>query len=168
MFRIVSVLGAPSPSNWPEGMKYVQKIGLRFPTIIPTGLAPSCPTASRDAVDFMTKMLTLDPHLRPSAKKALSLPFMTGPRMTLGEFEAIKSPGRRSQVPPPIIIPGSDIVRPHAAPITPVQRHRMSVSFSQESLSNLIKAELARVSERPIDYRQYEVSQDSDDDLFNI
>jgi serine/threonine protein kinase len=75
IYRICGLLGPPTALTWPEGAKLANKMGLKLSHINGGGLIGLLPNASRDAVDLIKKLLTLDPNRRPSAKNALTHPF---------------------------------------------------------------------------------------------
>jgi male germ cell-associated kinase len=78
LFKIMSVLGAPTEKTWAGGIQLAKKIRYTFPTIVGTGLAevlpPHTPAA---AMDLLNQMLTYDPKLRPTAGQCLQHPFFT-------------------------------------------------------------------------------------------
>lgn len=71
LYKICSVLGTPSQSEWTEGHRLATKINFRFPTFVPTRLDTLIPNATREAVDLMYAMLAWDPARRPACAKAL-------------------------------------------------------------------------------------------------
>ena len=159
IFKIVNVLGPPSPTNWPEGMKLAQKMGLRFPSVSPSGLAAAVPNASPEALDFISALLNMDPNKRPSAKKALGLPFMRGEKIPLSRL-GHDSP----RVPTPIVLDQEPLLeRPRAAPASPAPQRRSNVK-STDSMGSFMKGLCAT---KPIDYSQFEPQEFDDllDDL---
>lgn len=75
LFKICSVLGTPTSSTWPEGLKLGIKIGYQFPSFVETPLASLIPNASNEAIDLMTAMLKFDPQKRITSAHALSHPY---------------------------------------------------------------------------------------------
>jgi protein kinase len=71
IYKVFGVLGCPSPRNWPDGVKLANRLGLRFSSAVPTGLASILPNISPDAFALITELLRLDPSRRPSAAQAL-------------------------------------------------------------------------------------------------
>ncbi|KPI85196.1 putative protein kinase [Leptomonas seymouri] len=76
LFKIMSVLGAPTKKTWAGGMHLANKIRYTFPTISGTGLAQVLPSHTpAAAMDLLSQMLTYDPKLRPTAEQCLRHPF---------------------------------------------------------------------------------------------
>jgi len=71
LYKICSVLGTPSHTEWQEGHRLAGKIGFRFPAFVPTRLDTLIPNASKEAVDLMYGMMFWDPNKRLSATKCL-------------------------------------------------------------------------------------------------
>jgi protein kinase len=164
IYKICGVLGPPSPTNWPEGLKLTTRLGLRFTNTCPIGLAAAIPNASRAAIEFIGQLLTMDPTRRPSAKKALTLPFLQGDTLRLSEI-GTKKVVRRLPPPPPIDV---NIQRPRAAPVSPSPTGQLRRSFSHESLAKLFKTAENKVDpRRPIDYRLFDGGTQLSDDIFD-
>lgn len=85
LFKICSVLGTPGPNNWPDGVKYATRLGIRLPQFAPTPLSVILPNASPEAVDLISEMLRYDPSKRPSASQALQHDFFKGPKMSISK-----------------------------------------------------------------------------------
>ncbi|KAM3139047.1 hypothetical protein pb186bvf_008858 [Paramecium bursaria] len=77
--QICKIMG--TPQDWPEGNVYINKIGYKlaakinhkFPqNVPPRSLAQMMPTASEDAIDLITQMLSYNPDKRPRAEQALA------------------------------------------------------------------------------------------------
>ena len=82
LFKIMSILGAPTVANWPDGVRLANKIGIRLPQQGPVSLASLMPKASPAAIDLIESMLRYDPSKRPSASQALQHRFFTdGPKV---------------------------------------------------------------------------------------
>lgn len=75
LYKICSVLGSPTHSTWPEGMKLAAQMNYRFPQFVPTPLAQLIPHASPEAIQLMTDLLKFDPNQRPTSSQALQYPF---------------------------------------------------------------------------------------------
>ncbi|OWZ19602.1 CMGC/RCK/MAK protein kinase [Phytophthora megakarya] len=75
LYKICSVLGNPTHSTWPEGMKLAAQMNYRFPQFVPTSLAQLIPHASPEAIQLMTDLLKFDPNQRPTSSQALQYPF---------------------------------------------------------------------------------------------
>lgn len=77
LFKICSVLGAPTTASWPEGIELSQAMNFKFPAFAPTDFGTLLPSASKSALSFLNALLLYDPGRRPSAKKALRNHFLT-------------------------------------------------------------------------------------------
>jgi protein kinase len=75
IYKIFGVLGTPTQRTWADGIRLANRMGIRFPTAVPTGLASAVPGASAGALALMTEMLRFDPTRRPSAAQALQYDF---------------------------------------------------------------------------------------------
>ncbi|DAZ98594.1 TPA: hypothetical protein N0F65_001013 [Lagenidium giganteum] len=75
LYKICSVLGSPTHSTWPEGMKLAAQMNYRFPQFVPTALNQIIPHASPEAIQLMTDLLKFDPNQRPTSSQALQYPF---------------------------------------------------------------------------------------------
>jgi protein kinase len=71
IYKIFAVLGTPTQRTWPDATRLANRLGLRFPSSNPTGLAALVPNASPVALDFIGQLLRYDPAQRPSAAQAL-------------------------------------------------------------------------------------------------
>jgi protein kinase len=80
LFKICSVLGAPTPAEWEEGHHLIKKLNLRFPQVSPTPLRQLLANthASPAALDLLEQMLRFNPGDRPTASQCLMHPFITG------------------------------------------------------------------------------------------
>ena len=78
LFKICSILGAPSPQEWDEGYQLARKMGMRFPPVSPTPLRQLIPQASPVALDLIESMLRFNPQDRPTATGCLQHAFFTG------------------------------------------------------------------------------------------
>jgi protein kinase len=70
--QIVNVLGTPKLSEWPEGYKLVQKIGLKFPLAKGYPLEQVIPNASSSAIKLLYGLLCWDPQRRITASQILN------------------------------------------------------------------------------------------------
>lgn len=75
IYKVCSVLGTPTHTNWASGMKLAAKMNFRFPQFVATPLSSILPHASTEAVQLLTDLLHLDPAKRPTASQALQYPF---------------------------------------------------------------------------------------------
>lgn len=75
IYKICSVLGTPTHSNWSEGMKLAAQMNFRFPQFVPTSLASLIPHASPDAIQLIQDLLLYDPSKRPTSSQALQYAF---------------------------------------------------------------------------------------------
>lgn len=78
LFKIMSVLGAPTEKTWAGGIHLAKKIRYTFPSIAGSGLAQVLPVHTpAAAMDLLGQMLIYDPKLRPTAEQCLQHPFFT-------------------------------------------------------------------------------------------
>ncbi|KAF7137781.1 hypothetical protein RHSIM_Rhsim07G0138500 [Rhododendron simsii] len=75
IYKICSVLGTPTESVWAEGLKLANDINYQFPQLTGVHLSVLIPSASEDAVNFITSLCSWDPCKRPTALEALQHPF---------------------------------------------------------------------------------------------
>ncbi|CCW60835.1 unnamed protein product [Phytomonas sp. EM1] len=78
LFKICSVLGSPTQTEWDEGYHLARRLNMRFPTIAPTPLRQILNCASPSALDLIEKMLRFNPSERLTATQCLQHPFFTG------------------------------------------------------------------------------------------
>jgi protein kinase len=71
IYKIFAILGTPNQKTWPDGVKFANRMGIRFPTAVPTGLAALLSHVSPAALGLLLEMLRFDPVKRPSAAQAL-------------------------------------------------------------------------------------------------
>jgi serine/threonine protein kinase len=91
--RICSVLGSPTASHWPEGLRLATAINFRFPSYPPVPLSSVIPSASPEALQLLQDTLALDPARRPTCSQALQYPFfMRGIQIPRGPGPAGTSP----------------------------------------------------------------------------
>eukprot|EP00747_Dinoflagellata_sp_TGD_P167651 gnl/TRDRNA2_/TRDRNA2_192400_c0_seq1.p1 gnl/TRDRNA2_/TRDRNA2_192400_c0~~gnl/TRDRNA2_/TRDRNA2_192400_c0_seq1.p1 ORF type:complete len:467 (+),score=89.34 gnl/TRDRNA2_/TRDRNA2_192400_c0_seq1:101-1501(+) len=75
LYKICSVLGTPSQTEWQEGYKLASQIGFRFPQFVPTKLEQLIPQAGSEGIAIMYAMMHWDPNKRFSAQRCLQHPF---------------------------------------------------------------------------------------------
>lgn len=75
MIKIFNICGTPSPTNWPDGVRLLDRMNFRVPHQIPVGLSNTLPHVSSEALDLAHWLLVLDPAKRPNASQALKHPF---------------------------------------------------------------------------------------------
>lgn len=75
LYKICSVLGTPSSSDWPEGFKLASQINYRFPSFVPTKLESLVPQSNADGINLMLAMMKWDPSKRPSTAQILKHPY---------------------------------------------------------------------------------------------
>lgn len=75
IFKICTVLGTPTTTNWAEGIKLAKQLGVRLPQCVPTELAQLVPNASAEAINLMNGMMQWDPNRRVSAPVSLRHPY---------------------------------------------------------------------------------------------
>ena len=71
IYKICSVLGAPTSSNWPQGVQLANAMHFKFPRLKPVALSQCIPNASPEAIQLITDLLLYDPKARPTAAQAL-------------------------------------------------------------------------------------------------
>lgn len=75
IYKICSVLGSPTQSTWPEGIRLANQMNFRFPQFVPTPLASLIPNASPEAIQLMTDYMKYDPNQRPGVPQSLQYPY---------------------------------------------------------------------------------------------
>jgi len=88
IYRICSVMGTPTQTTWPEGLKLASAMSFRFPQFAQTPLSKIVTGASPEALDLLQMMLAWDPNKRPTAVQCLQHPYFSlglKPMMPLGE-----------------------------------------------------------------------------------
>jgi protein kinase len=75
IYKIVGVLGTPTQTTWPDGLRLANRLGIRFPSHQPVGMAGILPNVSAAAIGLIGEMLKFDPAKRPSASRALQHDF---------------------------------------------------------------------------------------------
>ncbi|KER27362.1 hypothetical protein T265_13805 [Opisthorchis viverrini] len=75
IFKICSVLGTPTKSDWPEGYQLAAAMNFKFPQCAPSCLRTLIPNASSEAVQLIGDMIAWNPKRRPTAREALRRPY---------------------------------------------------------------------------------------------
>ncbi|XP_057480359.1 cyclin-dependent kinase F-4-like [Actinidia eriantha] len=75
IYKICSVIGTPTASEWPEGLKLASAINYQFPQLTGVHLSALISSVSDDAIKLMTLLCSWDPCKRPTAVEALQHPF---------------------------------------------------------------------------------------------
>eukprot|EP00798_Chlamydomonas_sp_ICE-L_P019179 gene19179-25793_t len=84
IYKICSIMGTPTATTWPEGLKLAGAMNFRFPQFATTPLSKIITNASPEAIDLLTSMCAWDPNKRPSAVQCLQHPyFSVGVRPTM-------------------------------------------------------------------------------------
>ncbi|XP_009794518.1 cyclin-dependent kinase F-4-like [Nicotiana sylvestris] len=71
IYKICSVIGSPSKSEWAHGHELASSINYQFPQIAGVNLSLLLPSASEDAVNLITSLCSWDPCKRPTAVEVL-------------------------------------------------------------------------------------------------
>ncbi|XP_016550434.1 cyclin-dependent kinase F-4-like [Capsicum annuum] len=71
IYKICSVIGTPSKSEWAHGHELAAAINYQFPQIPGVNLSILLPSASDDAVNLITSLCSWDPLKRPTAAEVL-------------------------------------------------------------------------------------------------
>lgn len=77
LFKICTVIGAPSQNTWPKGMIMAKKMNIKFPNFSSNSLRQMIPEASDEAIDIMSQMLCWDHSQRNTAQGLLSHSFFS-------------------------------------------------------------------------------------------
>jgi len=92
--KILAVLGSPTATHWPEGVRLAGQVGLRLPAYTPVPLSRVVPGASPEALQLLQDTLALDPARRPTCGQALQYPFfMQGIQVPRGPVPPGTFPG---------------------------------------------------------------------------
>ncbi|KAJ9543807.1 hypothetical protein OSB04_023514 [Centaurea solstitialis] len=78
MRRICSVIGTPTETTWSLGIYHANNINYRFPDFPGMDLSSLLPSASPEAINLISTLLSWSPCARPTAKEALQHPFFYG------------------------------------------------------------------------------------------
>lgn len=77
LYKLCHVLGSPTQSSWPEGIRLANKIGFVFPNSEQANLQNIISNASPNAIDVMSLMLRWDPQKRPTASQLIQHSFFS-------------------------------------------------------------------------------------------
>lgn len=75
IYKICSVLGAPSNETWPDGVKLAVQMNFQFPNFSATPLTSLTPSASTHGIDLMTKLMFYNPNHRVTATQSMKHPY---------------------------------------------------------------------------------------------
>ncbi|KAI8530711.1 hypothetical protein RHMOL_Rhmol11G0080600 [Rhododendron molle] len=78
IYKICSIIGTPTETEWAEGIKLASAINYQFPQVTGVHLSVLIPSASKDAIDLITTLCSWDPCKRLTASKALQHSFFQG------------------------------------------------------------------------------------------
>ncbi|XP_058188999.1 cyclin-dependent kinase F-4-like isoform X1 [Rhododendron vialii] len=78
IYKICSIIGTPTETEWAEGIKLASAINYQFPQVTGVHLSVLIPSASKDAIDLITTLCSWDPCKRLTATKALQHSFFQG------------------------------------------------------------------------------------------
>ncbi|XP_024973931.1 cyclin-dependent kinase F-4-like [Cynara cardunculus var. scolymus] len=76
--EICSVIGSPTETTWSLGLYFAGMISYQFPEFPGVDLSTLLPSASPEAVDLITKLVSWNPCWRPTAEEVLEHPFFHG------------------------------------------------------------------------------------------
>jgi serine/threonine protein kinase len=71
IFKVTGVMGTPTETMWPEGMKLASTMGFKFPKMAGTPLKRLIPQANADGLELMTMLMAWNPAKRPSCTQTL-------------------------------------------------------------------------------------------------
>jgi len=71
IFKVTGVMGTPTESMWPDGMKLASAMGFKFPKMAGTALRKLIPQAGSAALELMTQLMAWNPSKRPSCTQTL-------------------------------------------------------------------------------------------------
>jgi serine/threonine protein kinase len=78
LIKILSILGTPSQTQWPEGYRLAKQLGISFPSFQSVSLQTIIPNASADAIALLSDMLKFEAEKRPGASQILQHPYFNG------------------------------------------------------------------------------------------
>ncbi|RKP20577.1 Pkinase-domain-containing protein [Rozella allomycis CSF55] len=155
IYKICSVLGSPTPYNWPEGVKLANAMGFRFPQMIPTSLYAIMPNACEAAVLLMSDLLQYDPQKRPTCSQCLQTRFFASPASD-NHLPVIRN--TKPPIPSPrksvgnVINMSEQLALKKEAPnllpskALPLKFHRNSIHKASEGLSDILFPQEKRAS----------------------
>lgn len=128
IYKICSILGTPTQSNWPQGLKLATAMNFKFPRFNPTPLSQIIQNASPEAIQLLTDLMHYDPKKRPTAAQALQYPYFqvgVGIIPGLGSFPGnLKPTGREEKTVPSRLPSEHKSDRKKAAPVINVRNAR--------------------------------------------
>lgn len=71
IFKTCTCLGTPSKEEWPEGYQLASSMNYRFPQTVPVSLKSLIPSADKDGLDIMARMLKWNPSHRPGSSQVI-------------------------------------------------------------------------------------------------
>ena len=158
LFKITSILGPITESNYPEGFQLARKMGLRFPSNIGNNLENIITNASPEAINFIKQCLKLNPHKRPSAKNALNHPFLQGERISISGQSIFSNNN---------LLIDNDLIEEKFERIITLDKTPKIVKTSG-SFSHLDTFISSPKGSRPVNYDQFSSNLDVDDIFNNI
>jgi len=145
IYKICSVMGKPTMSQWVEGIALAERMHFRFPHFDPTPLGTLIPSCPGDGIRLMEALLEYDPAKRPSSSQIIQNSYFRSSRNNVSAGRGKVSSSRRG------------------TPLSRHQRRRSQRSFPREpldersSLSDLLVAQasvpLPRISPAAAEYR---------------
>ncbi|KAL0393752.1 UNVERIFIED_CONTAM: Cyclin-dependent kinase F-4 [Sesamum latifolium] len=75
IYKICSVIGSPTKSEWSEGLKLASAINYQFPQAAGVHLSVLVPGVSEDAINLIASLCSWNPCKRPTALEVLQHPF---------------------------------------------------------------------------------------------
>ncbi|CAH8870325.1 unnamed protein product [Trichobilharzia szidati] len=75
VFKICSVLGTPSKTDWPEGYQLAAAMNFKFPQCSSVPLQTLIPNANHEGIRLILDLISWNPKHRPTAREALKRPY---------------------------------------------------------------------------------------------
>ncbi|XP_063215761.1 serine/threonine-protein kinase dyf-5 isoform X2 [Bacillus rossius redtenbacheri] len=95
IFKICSVLGTPDKRDWPEGYQLAGAMNFKFPQFSAVPLSSVVPSAGKEGITLMSKLLAWNPGHRPTAQEALRHPyFQVGQKLSCGTSQQLDATSR--------------------------------------------------------------------------
>jgi len=162
LFKICSVLGTPSQSQWADGYKLASAIGFRFPQFVPTRLETLIPQSNEDGINIMKNMLEWDPNKRMSTGKVLQHPYFQAGAMPDSAAQQVAQ--QNSQLPQLHSVAGSEAHRAPPQRQAPVVQQPSSNFPAGDALFGNTRGSLAEGSHPNTGRRQPSVGSGKDRD----